>query len=139
MVVLSNTTAQTLAAGQSLTFNSLKQSGCSELVEGSGSTQVYLKSNGMYLVDFSATVTGTTAAAPVQLQLEVNGAAQPETLREVTITTAGDLHTLAFGTAVSTAGNRCFSIGTPSLTITNTGTNPITVNPGFSFRVLRVG
>lgn len=139
MVVLSNTTAVTLTTGQSLTFDSIKKSGCSEYVGASGSTQVFLKPNGMYLVDFTATVTGTTAAAPVQLQLEVNGAPQPETLRQVTITAAGDLHTLAFGTAVSTAGNCCFDIGAPSLTVTNTGVNPITINPGSAFRVVRVG
>lgn len=139
MLVLSNTAAQTLAAGQSLTFNAIKQSGRSELVTGSGTSEVFVKDGGMFLVDFTATVTGTTAAAPVQLQLEVNGSPQTETLRQVTITAAGDLHTMAFGTAVSTASPCGFNIGSPSLTITNTGANPITVNAGFSFRIVRVG
>lgn len=141
MLVLSNTAAQTLAAGQSLTFNAIKQSGrCkSELVNGSGTSAVFLKDGGMYLVDFTGTVTGTTAAAPVQLQLQVNGAPLTETLREVTITAAGDLHNMAFGTAVSTAGPCGFDIGSPSITVTNTGANPITVNAGFALRVVRVG
>lgn len=139
MVVLSNTTAQTLTTGQSLTFDSLRQTGCSEYFTGSGSSQLFLKQNGTFLVDFTATVTGTTAAAPVQLQLEVNGAPRAETLRQVTITAAGDLHTLAFGTAVGTTGNCCFDIGAVSITVTNTGVNPITINPGSAFRVARVG
>lgn len=139
MLVLSNTTDVTLTTGQSLTFDSKRQSGCSEYFPDSPSAQVFLKPNGLYLVDFSGTVTGTTAAAPVQLQLQVNASPVAETLRQVTITAAGDLHTLAFGTGVSTAGNCCFNIGSPSLTITNTGTNPITINAGSAFRIGRVG
>lgn len=139
MLVVSNTAAVTLAAGQSLTFNAVKQTGKSELVRGSGSSEVFLRDGGLYLVDFTATVTGTTAAAPVQLQLLVNGVAQPETLRQVTITAAGDLHTIAFSTGVSTNAPCGFNMSSPSLTVTNTGTNPITVNPGWALRVGRVG
>lgn len=138
MVVLSNTAAQTLAAGQSLTFNVLKQTGCSEYIDGSGSSQVFLKPNGVYLVDFSTNVSSAAAATPVQLQLEMNGAPQAETLRVTTPAAADTLEPLSFATAVDTKANCCFSLGTVSLTVTNTGTNAITVdNP--AFRIVRVG
>lgn len=140
MVLVTNTTALTLAAGQSLTFNAVKQTGCSEYTGGSSTgSQVYLKPNGMYIIDFSGTVSSTVAATVVQLQLAVNGAPQPETLRQTTITAALDLANLAFGTAVSTAGNCCFNIGSPSITVTNTGTTAVVVQPGWSLRIARVG
>lgn len=140
MVVLSNTTAQTLTPGQSLTFDTLKQTGCSEYVSGTGASQVFLKENGLYLVDFSANIGGPTAATPVQLQLEVNGGPQPETLRiSVPAAATTDLNAVSFATAVSTAANCCFDLGSVSLTITNTGANSVIVGVGSSFRIIRVG
>lgn len=139
MVLLSTNAAATLAANETITFNVVRQTGNSEYVPGSSANQVFLRANGLYLVDFTATVTSTAAATPVQLQLTVNGSPLPETLRAYTATAAGDLGTLAMSTAISTSAKCCFNLGTVSVTVTNTGANAIVINPGAALRIGRVG
>lgn len=138
MVVLTNAASQVLEAGQSLVFDSLRQTGNSEYVPGTGSSQVFLRPNGLYLVDFSANVTNATAATLVQLQAELNGSPLNETLRGFTPSAIGAIGVVGFSTAISTAAGCNFSLGALSLTITNTGDQPVTVtNP--TLRIGRVG
>lgn len=139
MIVLYTTTTQTLTTGQSIVFQGVRKTGCSEYVPGTNPSQVYLAPNGQYLVDYSGDVGGSTAATPVQLQVTANGSAIPETLRTSVPAAVGDLNAISAGTGVSTKANCCFSIGTASLSVTNTGTNPIVIGPGFTLRIGRVG
>ena len=138
MIIASNTAAQTLTTGQSLVFDSLRQTGCSELVR-QNTTNVYLKSGGLYLVDFSGNVTTDAATTPVQLSLELNGSPVPEGTAQTTIVAAGDIMNISRSTAISTSGNCGFNLQSAYLTLTNNGPNPISVNAGFSIRVGRVG
>ena len=139
MIIVSNSAAQTLTTGQSLTFDlrTLK-TGCSEFIS-QGSSDVYLKPNGLYLVDFSGNVTNQAANALVQLQIQVNGQPLANTIMNATPTTAGDLWNVARSTAVDTKAGCCFSLGTASVSITNTGVSPVIVSPGASLRIGRVG
>lgn len=139
MVVLYTTTTQTLTTGQSVTFNGLRKTGCSEYVRGTAPQQVFLKPDGLYLLDFSGDVTGATAATPVQIQAELSGAPIPETLRTSVPAAANDLNSVSAATAVSTAANCCFDLGSLNVTVTNTGVNPITIGPGFALRIVRAG
>lgn len=139
MIIVSNSTAQTLTTGQSLTFDlrTLK-TGCSEYATDGGSA-VYLKPKGLYLVDFSANVTNSAANALVQLQIEVNGQPLANTIMNATPATAGDLWNVSRATAVDTNVCCCFNIGTAFVSVTNTGANPVVVAPGASLRIGRVG
>ena len=139
MIIVSNSAAQTLTKGQSLTFDlrTLK-TGCSEFIQ-QGSSDVYLKPKGLYLVDFSANVTSSAATTLVRLQVELNGNPLPNTVMDATPTTAGDLWNVSTSTAIDTNAGCCFSINTAYVTITNTGVNPVVVSPGASLRIGRVG
>ena len=135
MVLLTNTVTE---AGQSVTCDSLRKTGNSEYVNGSGSSQVFLRAGGLYLVDFNANVTNADAATAVQLQLELNGSPLPETLRIFTPSAINAVGTIAFSTAVSTAAGCNFNLGSLSVTVTNTGDATVTVsNP--ALRIGRIG
>ena len=138
MIVASNSAAQTLTTGQSMTFDLLKQTGCSEYV-ADGTSQVYLKAGGVYLVDFSGNITSTEATTPIQLQISINGSPLADGVMNATPAAAGDLVNVSRATAVNTNPNCCFSIGTAYVTITNTGANPLVVAAGSSRRIGRVG
>lgn len=139
MVVLYTTTEQTVQPGQSVVFQAYRQTGCSEYVPGTPTSQVYLKPNGLFLLDYSGNVGGTTAATAVQLQVTSNSAAIPETLRTSVPAAVGDLNSISAATGVSTTANCCFNLGAESLSVTNTGTTPIVIGVGFALRIGRVG
>lgn len=128
MIVLSNTTAQTVEAGQSLTFNDkILHTGCGEC-HRSGSGSVKMRANGVYKVEFAANVSGATAGTPVQLTIQIGGENLPETTMIATPSAADTLNSVSTSTAVK---NCCGDYD--RLTVTNTGTTPITVgaNPVF--------
>lgn len=139
MTVIYTTTEKTLQPGQSLVFDAVRQSGCSEEVSSTSPSQIALAPNGMFNVTMSGNIGGTTAATPVQLQVTANGIAIPETLAISTPAAVGDLNNVSRSTAVSTSRNRCFSTGSESLAVTNTGTTPVVVGVGFSLKVSRAG
>lgn len=121
MIILSNTAEQTLAAGQSITFNDvILHTGCAECFrKNTGS--VKLRANGAYEVSFSANI-GGTAAGQVQLSLQLGGATLPETTMISTTAAAGDLNNVSVTTGVK---NCCGDYD--RLTITNTGTTELTI------------
>ena len=79
MIELSNTIAQTVAVGQSITFDTtLLKTGCAECHRrNTGSVKLCAK-NAIYQVNFNANVTGATAATPVQLNIQLGGDTIPE-------------------------------------------------------------
>lgn len=133
MIELSNTTAQTLEAGQSLTFNTtILKSGCAEAVRANAGIITLRAQCGIYEVHFAANVT-STAAGPVQLAITLDGTPLPETTMISTVTTAGDLNNVATATLIRMD---CTCIGRVS--VENTGTGPITIGANPALFVKRV-
>lgn len=134
MILLSNTAAQTIPAGQSLVFTILRQTGCSEFAR-ENTSPVFLKPGGVYDIDFHANVTNAAAATPVQLSLSFAGATLPETTAIYTPAVAGAVGNVSGGTTISTH----FPGGGFAVTLTNTGTTDITISPNPVLRVRRIG
>ena len=124
MISLSNTSAQTVAVGQAITFDTVVQkTGCAESYRV-GTGQVRLRANnGIYEVAFSANVTGSTAGSPVQLAVAISGATMPETTMISTPATADAVNNISTTTSVR---NDCGDYD--RVTIVNTGTIPVIVS-----------
>ena len=137
MVLLTTNVAQTLTTGQSLTFNILRQTGCSEKA-AQGSSTVLLKQNGIYLIDFTANVTTDTATTLVILQLYTNGVGMADGVMQSTITAANDIQNVAASTAINTRA-ACGFGASYSVSVTNPGPNPVTIYSGANLRIVRVG
>lgn len=130
MVVLSNSTAQTLQPGQALTFDLLKfHSGCGECARSGG--PVGLRYSGTYRLAFHGNVTGATAAAPVELSITIGGAALSETEMIYTPAVADAVGNVGSETYVRTCGSG------NNVTVENTGENPITVSPNAALVIAR--
>lgn len=134
MIVVSNTAAQTLTPGQSLTFNVLKQTGCSEFARNSSSS-IFLKAGGVYEVEYHANVTNAAAATAVQLSLNFAGSTLPETTAIYTPAAVNAVDNISGKTYVATV----LPFSTFSVTLTNTGTTDITISPNASITVHRIG
>ena len=123
MIILSNTSAQTLTAGQTLAFNNvILKSRCGTESHRNGTGQVKLRANGIYEVSFDANVSGATAATPVQLSLQISGATLPESTAIYTPATADAVGHISMTTAVR---NACGDYD--QITVTNTGTEAVTI------------
>lgn len=132
MVVLSNTAEQTLASGQTLTFDRLVAAcGCGECARRGG--PVSLRRPGTYEITFHGNVTGATAALPVELSISVGGAPLAETEMIYTPATANAVGNVGTQTYVPT----CCGSGN-TVTVTNTGENPIIVSPNTALTIARV-
>lgn len=136
MISVTNLTEQTLQPGQSITFDNVvsESNSCAERFR-KGSTAIQT-SNGVFRADFNGNVGGTTAAAPVQLSVEIDGAPLIGSNMISTPAAVGDLNN------VSSSGNYFFNaprFGGSNVTVTNTGVNPIVVAAGSKLSVMRVG
>lgn len=124
MIVLSNLTTQTLAPGESLTFDDvILHSGCGEC-HRENSTSVKLRANGIYEASFSGNVGGPTAATPVQLTLTLGGEQLKETTMISVPAAVGDLNNVSTETRIK---NCCGDYD--RVMVTNTGANSIIVGP----------
>lgn len=133
MIVLSNSAAQTLAAGQSAVFNiTVLKTGYQE-THRRNSGLVTVKGGAIYELHFAANISGT-AAGPVQLALALDGEPLPETTMITSIGTAGDLDNAATATLVRT---NCCCCATVS--VVNSGTEPVIIGANPSLFVKRVG
>jgi len=134
MIVVSNTSAQTVAAGQTIAFNNVilkSRCGCESYRSGTG--QIGLKANGIYEASFDANVTGATAATPVQLVIAISGAQLPETTMTYTPAAADAYGNVSARTAVR---NECGSYD--QITVVNNGTTDITIAANASLYVKRI-
>lgn len=132
MVVLKNTTAQTLQPGQSITFDDLVTwSGNGECARSGGPVGLRF-SGATYKLYFKAIVTGATAADPVQLSIALGGAALPETNAVYTPAAANAVGTISAETYAKT----CVGLNN-SVTVTNSGSFPIIVQPNSMLSVIR--
>lgn len=134
MIVLTNTLSQTLQPGEVVTFNDVTlHTGCGEFFrQNSGS--IGLKACGIYEVDFSANVGGTVAASPVELTIAIGDSPLLETemISQPTDATT-EFNNISSGTYVATANGVANTI-----TVKNTGVNPIIIAPNPQLRVRRV-
>lgn len=133
MIELSNTTAQTLAAGQSITFDKvLLKTGCGEC-HRANTGSVKMRANGIYKASFSGNISGATAGTAVQLSFQVGGATLPETLMVSTPGAANALNNVATSTLIK---NCCGDYD--RITVTNTGTTDVTIDANSAFIVQRL-
>lgn len=133
MIELSNTAAQTIAPGQSLTFDTvLLKTGCAE-AHRSNSGIVTLKADcAVYEIHFAANISAT-AAGTAQLAISLDGEPLVETTMINTISTAGDPDNAATATLVKTGCGCCGKIS-----VTNTGTTSVIVSANPALFVKRV-
>lgn len=134
MIQLSNTTAQTVAVGQSITFNTvLLKTGCAECHRlNTGSVKLCAK-NAIYQVNFNANVTGATAANPVQLNIQLGGDSIPESTMIYTPATANAVGNV--GVVIPVRNNCC---DYDRVTITNTGTTDIIISANPTLFIKRI-
>lgn len=139
MIELTNSTAQTLQPGQALTFDiqPLLKTGCNECFNVMLPTSVKLKATGcnpIYSVRFHANITANAAATPVQLSIAVANNALTGTLMNATPAAAGDAVNVSASKYVPVG---CCDCGLDRISIINSGTNPVVVNPGSLLQIGR--
>lgn len=133
MIELSNTIAQTIAPGQSITFDTvILKTGCAETHRTNSGIVTLRAKCGLYEVRFSANISGT-AAGPVQLAIELDGEPIAETTMISTVTTAGDPNNVSADTFIRTDCGCCGRV-----TVVNTGTADVVVSPNPAFLVKRI-
>lgn len=133
MIELSNTAAQTIAPGQSLTFDTvLLKTGCAE-AHRTNSGIIMLKANcAVYEIHFAANISAT-AAGTAQLAISLDGEPLLETTMINSVGTAGDPDNAATATLVKTGCGCCGKIS-----VTNTGTTSVIVSANPALFVKRV-
>ncbi len=132
MIVLSNTTEQTLQPGQSLVFDEVTfKAGCCEC-HRNNTGSVKLRSNGIYALTFSGNIGGPTAATPVQITMSLGGSTLPETTMISVPAAVTDRNNVSASTRLK---NCCGDYDRVS--IVNTGTVPVIVAPNSAFIVER--
>lgn len=133
MIELSNTAAQTIAPGQSLTFDTvILKTGCAE-AHRTNSGIITLKADcAVYEIHFAANISAT-AAGTAQLAIALDGEPLVETTMINSIGTAGDPENAATATLVKTGCGCCGKIS-----VTNTGTTSVIVSANPAFFVKRV-
>lgn len=136
MIVLSNTTAQTVQPGQAVLFDRVAFRGCCcdrrafGHREGTGS--VRLRENGQYKIEFHGNIGGAAATQP-NLAIAIDGSALPETTMTATITAATDVFNVSAGTGVH---RRCGE--SDVITVINTGTTPVELAANPALIVTRI-
>lgn len=134
MIVLTNTIAQELQPGQSIIFDeTVVSSGCGECHRNGTGTVFLNRANGsVYDVHFSGNVTATAAS---QLSIQTGGAPLPETTMMVAPQAATtDYVNVSAATAIK---NTCGYYN--NVTVTNTGTDPLTVAANSCLYISRIG
>ena len=133
MIVLSNSVAQTLAPGQSATFDTIvSHTGNAECFRpNSGAVRLRCKS-AIYDVHCGANI-GATAPGAAQIAVVFDGAPLLETTMISQTATAGDLNSINRETAVNTC---CCDGG--AITVVNTGTTEITLGANPLLYIRRV-
>lgn len=129
MIVLSNTTTQTLNPGQAIVFDDvLLHSGSCEC-HRKNTAAVKLRANKIYDVHFNGNI-GAVAAGPAQLAIQLGGVTLPETTMISQTAAAGNLNNVSAETAVR---NCCGDYD--RITVVNTGTAPITVRANSCLKI----
>lgn len=135
MIELSNSTAVTVPAGGSVTFDKVLTRSCNshECFNAQIPTRVKLRCRGVYDIEFHANITSTTAGDVLQLAVAVGGAPLVQTAMNATPAAAGDLVNVSAGTYLR---NCCCDLD--SVSVINTGATPVTIAPNSSFRIAQL-
>lgn len=134
MTLVTNTTAETIATGQSITFDRiLLKTGEGECCRSNVTRvpSVKMKKCGNYKLEFSGNIAGVSADQ-IQLAIAVDGTILPETTMIVTPAAADEYFNVHTSTVVS---NDC---ATTSVTVVNTGLIGITVAANSNLMLTRV-
>ena len=133
MIVLTNTSDQTVSSGGVITFNSVVlHTGCAERYrENTG--MVKLANSGIYEVQFHGNVSSDTADTTVELTVMISGAELAETEMLYTPSTADIYGNVSAATAVR---NYCGDYD--SITVQNTGSADILVAAGCCLFIKRI-
>lgn len=125
MIVLTDTTTQTIASGSAVTYDTVAlKTGCAER-HRTGTGAVRLTSQGLYEIHVNANVTGDTEDVTVSLSVQLDGSSLPETVMDYTPPTAD-----ASGHVSTTTIVKIFCGDTGSVSVVNTGSVDIIVeNP----------
>lgn len=134
MISLSNSTTQTLAAGESLTFDTVNlKTGCAECHRKNTASVKLCAKPAIYEVHFSANVTNTTNTDAVQLSMQLSGDTLTDTTVISTPSAASAVNNVSTSTLIK---NTCCDYD--RVCITNTGTVAVTVSPNATLFVKRV-
>lgn len=132
MIVLSNTTEQTLQPGQSINFDEVVMAAGTCECHRRNTGSVKMRSNGIYEVSFHGNIGGETAATPVQLALTLGTSPLLETTMISVPAAVTDRNNVGASTRIR---NCCGDYDRVS--VTNTGTVPVVVAANSSFIVER--
>lgn len=131
MIELSNSTAQTIPVGGTVTFDKvLLHSGCRECHNPMVPNSVKLRGKGIYDIEFHGNITSATAGDVLQLAVAVAESPLPQTAMNATPAAAGTLVNVSAGTYLR---NCCCDLDRVS--VRNTGTTPVVLAPNSSFRI----
>lgn len=123
MIVLSNSTAQTVAVGDTLTFDTeVLHTGCAECHRKGSSSIKMRAANGLYKVYFSGNIGGTADTASV-LNIALSGESLAETKMESVPQATGTYNNVSTSTIIK---NCC--VDYDRITVVNTGTVSVTVD-----------
>lgn len=123
MIILSNTTAQTLTPGQSITFNTVVlHTGVGEC-HRPGTNSVKMKASGIYELYFGGNIGTTEADGIAEIAIQVGGETLPETRMVSETAAAGGVNNVSAKTAFK---NCCCDYD--RVTVTNTGTSTINID-----------
>lgn len=135
MIELTNSVAQTVQPGQTVTFDRvLGHSGCAECYDARVPGSVKLTGHGStYEIQFSGNIGGDTAGTPVQLAVALGPTALPETVMVSTPAAANEFNNVSTGTFVR---NNCCDFD--RISVVNTGTVPVLVSANMNLRIKRI-
>lgn len=132
MIVVSNSTEQTLQPGQSITFDTVVLHTGNGECHRQNSLYVKLRCRGVYSLQFSGNISGATADTPVQLTIEAGGEPLNETTMISTPAAANAFNNVSTGTLYGNCCNDCSRIS-----VTNTGTEAVTVGANTALTIIR--
>lgn len=125
MIVLSNLTAQTIAPGQSVTFDKvILKSGCCECYNSQLPRSAKINARGIYSLGFSGNVTSATAGAALQLAIAVGGQPLVETAMNSSPAAANVLNNISTETRYRIC---CDDLN--RISVINTGATPVILAP----------
>ena len=139
MIILSNSIAQTLAPGQSATFDIvISKTGCAECFRPNSGTVSLVVEGAIYELNIGSNIGVSEATGEAQLVLMLNGSPISETTMISQTATAGELNNVSRTTHLRTCKSPCGCAGPSNIRVTNTGTTTITFGANSIFGVKRV-
>lgn len=135
MILLSNSTEQTLDPGQSATFDTvIMHTGCAECHRANSGAVNLKANNAIYEIKFTGNIGAATAGDDAQLAITVDSSPLLETTMIHPTAAAGDLNNVSCDTALRT----CCCAGAETALVTNTGSTQLNLGANPLFFIKRV-